>query len=287
MPSNDDDDIDNDRDEHTELLDEDGSFKILNYLQYLSYPLTIGWHYWLRESFESNVTVIEEIGPKFRRHQLSGLLKRDFKNLYQRKCTKISGDENAFAKLITGNAELKNCFHMWLHPENETKENVMKKTDLLSRVMKSCQKLDGLFDCADNFIALKKQCSFPSEFERVTQIRNVLKALLHSICSNGGIDVVSLVSPDGEGRKCIKTNINEVKTCNNKAEYIISNRILTRFIENEHFEFKMYKDDCIAFDSVMECFITSVENCADPIARDQITSIFKIFRDQTSCATFT
>lgn len=96
----------------------------------------------------------------------------------------------------------------------------------------------------NDFNTLKQRCSFPSEIEKESQWRKIFKSIANSVCSNGGADLASLVSRDGDGRKCITINKDEIKTCRNKAAYTFLKRILTKFIESEHFEFKMNNEDC-------------------------------------------
>ncbi|KAG4070398.1 hypothetical protein HA402_006540 [Bradysia odoriphaga] len=282
--SNEDDDSDEDvvNDEEDEY--DHQIYKMKRRIRTLVFVITFAW----RRFFpDSNEIVKEEIGPKLRGGQLCGLLKRDVKEAYQKKCTKISGDENAYAELSSGTDELTNSTQMWLNYQFETIKNATKAKDFKLVATTFCQKRDELFGYVNDFRVLKDRCSFPREVKRENHIRDILKAISDSVCSNGGTDLASLVSRDGEGQKCIMINKDEIKTCGNKALYAFLRRVVKKFIENEYFEFKMDKDDCDEFDAVSECFVSSVENCVDPIAKNQFTSIFTIFREQTNCATIT
>ncbi|XP_037041650.1 uncharacterized protein LOC119078260 isoform X2 [Bradysia coprophila] len=259
-------------------------YKTKRWIRTFVFMIGIAWEQYFPNS---NDTVKEEIGPKLRVGQLCGLLKQDLKEAYQKKCTKLSGDENAYAELSSAKDELKNSLVMWLKYQYETIKNATKAKDFKLVATTFCQKRDELFGYVNDFRMLKDRCSFPREIKRENHIRDILKAISDSVCSNGGTDLASLVSRDGEGRKCVMINKDEILTCGNKALYAFLKRVVKKFIENEYFEFKMDKDDCDEFDAVSECFVSSVENCVDPIAKNQFTSIFTIFREQTNCATIT
>lgn len=69
-----------------------------------------------------------EIGPNFNSKQFFGMIKRVSKSSWQNRCKKISGDDTAFAKALTGKDEFETCFENWqgvdeiMKSVNHTKE---------------------------------------------------------------------------------------------------------------------------------------------------------------------
>ncbi|KAJ6645293.1 hypothetical protein Bhyg_00497 [Pseudolycoriella hygida] len=224
-----------------------------------------------------------EIGPRFSRKNFKALLKRDLKDAYRRKCKKISGDDSAFSDLMQGKIELTKCMNEW-RDNNFNKLIETRGTDPGEFFTILCKERDGLFKCYNGLKAVKKPCSFPSEIERTDKILNFLKNIVDSMCVNEGSDLDSITSRKGAGRKCVETNMKEIKTCTNKALYAASKRLLLKFVENEHFEFKIDQEDCYEFDAVKDCFVQSVDKCEDQAAKTIITSLFNNVRYETECA---
>lgn len=86
-------------------------------------------------------------------------------------------------------------------------------------------------------------CLFPGEMEYVHKFDQINKNYMDLICANEA-DNFALFEPEGEGMKCIEQNMMEIKTCANKAVYAVSERLLQKWIENEHFSFTMEPEDC-------------------------------------------
>lgn len=59
----------------------------------------------------------DEIGPNFNQEQFYRLLNRDIQASYQRKCKKISGNDNAFAAAVEAKKQMKTCLTNWMETE--------------------------------------------------------------------------------------------------------------------------------------------------------------------------
>lgn len=56
----------------------------------------------------------DEIGPNFNEEQFKRMLKRDGEAALQKKCKKISGDDNAYAKSKRAEIQLQVCIANWM-----------------------------------------------------------------------------------------------------------------------------------------------------------------------------
>lgn len=69
-----------------------------------------------------------EIGPNFNSKQFLGMIKRASQSSWQKRCKKISGDDNAYAKALASAEPFKTCLENWQGGEeimksyNHTKE---------------------------------------------------------------------------------------------------------------------------------------------------------------------
>lgn len=59
----------------------------------------------------------DEIGPNFSETQLIRMLNRDSKAAFQRKCKKISGNDNAYTEAVEANKQVKTCVTNWIQTE--------------------------------------------------------------------------------------------------------------------------------------------------------------------------
>lgn len=60
----------------------------------------------------------KEIGPSLDPIHLMKTLKRDSQKAFQRKCKKISGDDNAYAKAMEAKDQVKVCIRKWTESED-------------------------------------------------------------------------------------------------------------------------------------------------------------------------
>lgn len=67
--------------------------------------------------------------------------------------------------------------------------------------------------------------------------------MLDLICSNDENDF-AIFNVKGEGEHCLSSNRVKIMTCANKALYSVTQRIIEKWIENEHFMFEMEAADC-------------------------------------------
>lgn len=72
------------------------------------------------------------------------------------------------------------------------------------------------------------------------KVQRIERNLMELICAQEENDFAIL---DG-GQQCIASSLVEIKTCANKAIYLVAKRLLEKWIENEHFELKMVAEDC-------------------------------------------
>lgn len=63
------------------------------------------------------------------------------------------------------------------------------------------------------------------------------------MCTNAEFDF-ELFGVNGEGQRCFESSQVEIMTCTNKALYSVTQRILEKWIENEHFQFEVEDADC-------------------------------------------
>lgn len=67
--------------------------------------------------------------------------------------------------------------------------------------------------------------------------------MLEWICANDK-NVSAVLNGELLGEQCLIQNIDKVMTCRNKAVYAVANRIVEKWIENDHIETKMDAEDC-------------------------------------------
>lgn len=127
------------------------------------------------------------------------------------------------------------------------------------------------------------------------------------MCANGDNDF-ALFDANVEGQRCFESSQVEIMTCINKAIYSVTQRILEKWIENEHFQFEVEAEDCQwvttetshisillqnsildfrVYDGAESCFVASVENCVNPTVKNMVSSTFEIIRNETKCANVT
>lgn len=86
-------------------------------------------------------------------------------------------------------------------------------------------------------------CYFASEMEIFRKIDRINKNMLDMICANDANDY-AIFAVRGEGEHCLTSNRVKIMTCANKALHAVTQRMLEKWIENEHFTFDMETDDC-------------------------------------------
>lgn len=67
--------------------------------------------------------------------------------------------------------------------------------------------------------------------------------MVHLICANDENDF-ALLDVYGEGQRCFVSSQVEIMTCVNEAIYSVTQRILEKWIENEHFKREVEVEDC-------------------------------------------
>lgn len=77
----------------------------------------------------------------------------------------------------------------------------------------------------------------------VHKVDRINKNLLNLVCSNDE-DNFAIFSVEGDGLKCVQSSFAEIKTCANKAVFSVTERLLEKWIENEHFNCGMETEDC-------------------------------------------
>lgn len=72
------------------------------------------------DGWNENVTVEtqkDDIGPNFNKERFLKMLQRDAQAAYQRKCKKISGNDNAYTEAEEAKAQAKACLKAWATSE--------------------------------------------------------------------------------------------------------------------------------------------------------------------------
>jgi len=226
----------------------------------------------------------QEFGPDFNPIQFGDRLNDDIKKASQRKCRKISGNDETYAKVKTAVKELGSCLKNFTTEEEiQTASSKLETKDDLKALIKTvCRKRDVPIKCIDDYTTLSAQCSYPSEIAIENSIRRIITSMSEVICTNDGNDLFSLTS--GQGRECVLENLTELKTCSIKALYAIVKGIVVKFVENETFELKMDAEDCKAYDETESCYLSSVKDCDDTTANTYFSSLFRIVRNETECS---
>lgn len=110
-------------------------------------------------------------------------------------------------------------------------------------VHRVCTKRTGFFVCNDKYLAEMPGCYFASEMEIFRKIDQINKNMLNMICANDENDY-AIFAVRGEGEHCLTSNRVKIMTCANKALLSVTQRLLEKWIENEHFNSEMETDDC-------------------------------------------
>lgn len=71
----------------------------------------------------------------------------------------------------------------------------------------------------------------------------IVKNMVDLICVNKEDDF-ALFDVNGEGHQCLGSSQVQIKTCANKAVFSVTERIIEKWIENEHFQFTTEAEDC-------------------------------------------
>lgn len=71
----------------------------------------------------------------------------------------------------------------------------------------------------------------------------IAKSMVGLMCKSDENDF-ALFDVNGEGQRCIESSQIQILTCVNKALYSVTQRILEKWIENEHFNFEVEAEDC-------------------------------------------
>lgn len=73
--------------------------------------------YFYQNEISTVVTQSDEIGPNFSQAQFLRMLRRDSQAAYQRKCKKITGDDNAYMEAQIAKAHGRACIRNWFETE--------------------------------------------------------------------------------------------------------------------------------------------------------------------------
>lgn len=95
----------------------------------------------------------------------------------------------------------------------------------------------------DNYSDGFYSCFYPSEKDIAQKMDRIVKNMLSLVCVNDENDF-ALFDANGEGQRCVDSKQIEMKTCANKAIFLVAKRIIEKWIENEHFKFEMEPEDC-------------------------------------------
>jgi len=226
-----------------------------------------------------------EIGPNFNSKQFLAMIKRVSKSSWQKRCKKISGDDNAYDKAIAAGETFVTCIENWGGVEEIKKSfnRSMEAQEYTPLYKAVCPARSGFFECTDKYIDSISSCYFQKEMDLVHKLDRMNKNLLNAFCAHEADDF-ALFELEGEGMKCVHQSMTELRTCSNKALYAFTERFLAKWIENEHFDYRFDAEDCKAYDEIKSCFVSSVENCTYPKVKDFFASFFQIIRDETSCS---
>lgn len=232
------------------------------------------------DSTDQSVT---KFSPDFEPSQFLERLNSDIEKSYRRRCKKISGNDDVYDKIKAAYKELGKCLRVTADDEelNAVTSKLESEEDFRAIVKTVCNKRDGPLKCLDAYMAVDAQCSYPGEIETDNSFRTIVGKVLDSLCQNDGSTFISMFV--GEGHDCMRENTDELATCGLESIYAVVKAFIVKFIEDETFEFKMSADDCKAYDESKTCFVTAVQNCVDPTAKNHFSSVFEIVRNETSC----
>lgn len=232
------------------------------------------------DSTDQNIT---KFSPDFEPSQFLERLNSDIEKSYRRRCKKISGSDDVYDKIKAAYNELGKCLKVTADDEelNAVTAKIESEEDFRTLVKTACNKRDGPLKCFDAYMAVDAQCSYPGEIESDNSFRTIMVKVLDLLCNNDGGTFMSLIA--GEGHDCINESVDDLASCGLESIYSIVKAFMVKLIEDETFEFKMSAEDCTAYDDSKTCFVSSVQNCVDPTAKNYLTSVFEIVRNETSC----
>lgn len=110
-------------------------------------------------------------------------------------------------------------------------------------IPRACTKRSGFFGCIDKYVSEVSGCYYPGEMEIIRKMHKIVKNMVHLMCANGDNDF-ALFDANVAGQRCFESSQVEIMTCINKAIYSVTQRILEKWIENEHFQFEVEAEDC-------------------------------------------
>lgn len=226
---------------------------------------------------------ITKFSPDFEPSQFLERLNSDIEKSYRRRCKKISGNDEVYDKIKAAYKELGKCLRVTADDEeiNAVTSKLESEEDFRAIVKTVCKKRDGPLKCFDAYMAVDAQCSYPGEIESDNSFRTIVVKVLDLLCDNDGSTFVSLFA--GEAHDCIGANFDDLASCSLESLYAIVKAFIVKLIEDEKFEFKMSAEDCTAYDASKTCYVSAVQNCVDPTAKNYLSSVFEIVRNETSC----